>query len=80
MRLSSLIKRSFKVVNLGRLSYTEGLKQQQKFLDLVKKAKAEEASLCVLLFLRYVGVLGVSLLSPFSETFFSRLNTHPSTL
>lgn len=63
MRLSSLIKRSFKVVNLGRLSYTEGLKQQQKFLDLVKKAKAEEASLNFLLAVEHTPVYTVGIRS-----------------
>lgn len=45
MRLTSLLRRSFKVVNLGKLSYAKGLEEQKKFVEIVKKAKDQEEAL-----------------------------------
>ncbi|KAK6748745.1 hypothetical protein RB195_001395 [Necator americanus] len=63
MRLSSLFYRSFKVVNLGKLSYVEGLQQQKKFVDIVKKGRDQETNLNFLLAVEHTPVYTVGIRS-----------------
>ncbi|KHJ82067.1 biotin/lipoate A/B protein ligase family protein [Oesophagostomum dentatum] len=41
MRLTSSYCRHFTVISLGKLSYSKGLEQQKKYVELVKKARAD---------------------------------------
>ncbi|KAK6055026.1 biotin/lipoate A/B protein ligase family protein [Cooperia oncophora] len=63
MRHSLLLKHSFKVVNLGKQSYAKGLEEQQKFLDLVKKAKENESALNYILAVEHTPVYTVGIRS-----------------
>ncbi|VDM57554.1 unnamed protein product [Angiostrongylus costaricensis] len=63
MRLCSLSYRSFKFVNLGRLRYAEGLEQQKKYLDIVKKHKVQGDCLNFLLVVEHTPVYTVGIRS-----------------
>uniref|UniRef100_A0A7I4YJQ0 lipoyl(octanoyl) transferase n=1 Tax=Haemonchus contortus TaxID=6289 RepID=A0A7I4YJQ0_HAECO len=63
MRLSSLLSRCFKLVNLGKLSYAKGLEEQHKFLDLAKKAKEKEETLNFILAVEHTPVYTVGIRS-----------------
>ncbi|VDL63126.1 unnamed protein product [Nippostrongylus brasiliensis] len=63
MRASQLLNRSFHVVNLGKLSYSMALEQQQKFLEIVKKSKSSEQSENVILAVEHPPVYTVGIRS-----------------
>ncbi|KAL6740630.1 hypothetical protein Aduo_013971 [Ancylostoma duodenale] len=63
MRITSLLFRSFKVVNLGKLSYAKGLEGQKKFVEIVKKAKDQEDLVNILLAVEHTPVYTVGIRS-----------------
>ncbi|KAK5983106.1 Octanoyltransferase [Trichostrongylus colubriformis] len=63
MRFTIKLSRSFKLVELGQLSYAKGLEEQQKFLELVKKAKEKEQASNFILAVEHTPVYTVGIRS-----------------